>query len=196
MNAASNPRSPVPWFMALLLLVIAGCVMPGDSASPAGLPVPRSPGQNLIRNGDFAHGLESWSTIGAGPNAYHPEDPGRATFSPEDGAVSIKILNQGTSIWSVMFYQSVPFEKGVTYDISFEAESDSGITVTSNVCQDATWLNFSGDRSFKLTHSLSGYTYQFTMAKDGQALFQLCLGRSGAGWVRFGHIVIRKSAGA
>jgi Carbohydrate binding domain len=195
MNAASNPRSLVPWTTVLLVLVIAGCVSPGDSASPAGLPVPRSSGQNLIRNGDFAHGLENWNTIGGGPNAYHPEDPGRAAFSPEDGALSIRIVNQGTSIWSVMFYQSVPFEKGVTYDISFEAGSDSGITVISNICQDGTWRNFSGDRSFKLTNSLSKFTYHFTMAEDGQALFQLCMGASGTGKVRFGHIAIRKSGG-
>jgi hypothetical protein len=174
--------------MACLVALVAGCTAP--QANPALVP---ARGPNLIRNGDFSGALENWGVIGDGPNAYHPDDPGRAVFNVRGGSLAIEITNQGISIWSVMLHQSVELEKGATYDVSFDAQSESGVQVVSNFCDDATWRNFSGNRSFRLTRSMSRYAYRFTMAGDGKALFQICLGISGTGRVRLGNIVVLKS---
>jgi len=195
MNPAPGPLSPVLGAMVCVLLLITGCATTRNPESQGDSAPVRGRGPNLIRNGDFARALENWRTIGDGPNTYHPGDPGRAAFRVEDGSLAIEIRDQGTSIWSVMLYQGVPFEKGATYDVSFEAGSDSGVRVVSNVTQDGTWRNYSGDRSFKLTGKMAAYTYHFTMSEDGEALFQLCLGTSGTGKVRLGSIAIRKWGG-
>jgi hypothetical protein len=181
--------------MVCALLLITGCATTRNPESQGNSAPARGRGPNLIRNGDFARALQNWSTLGDGPNTHHPDDPGRAAFKVEKGALSIEIRDQGISIWSVMLYQGVSFEKGATYDVSFEAESDSGVRVVSNVTQDGTWRNFSGDRSFKLTAAMTACTYHFTMSEGGEALFQLCLGTSGTGKVRLGSIAIRKRGG-
>lgn len=181
--------------MVCLLLLVVGCATTRNPESQGDSASARGRGPNLIRNGDFARALENWRTTGDRPNTYHPEDPGRAAFGIEDRSLAIEIRDQGISIWSVMLYQNVPFEKGATYDISFGAQSDSRVRIVSNVTQDGTWRNYSGDRSFKLTGEMTAYTYHFTMSEDGEALFQLCLGTSGTGKVRLGSIAIRKRGG-
>lgn len=157
---------------------------------PAPLPA-ASP--NLIKNGDLANSLEGWLTVGQGPNSYHPEDPGRADFKVENGVLQIAIRDQGISIWSIMVYQSAVFEKGAKYSVSFLAKSDSETQIISNVTQDGTWTNFSGDRTFKLTKTMTDYSYQFTMSESGPALVQFCLGKAGtAAKIYLDDVVVRK----
>ena len=180
--------------VACLILFVTGCATSQNPVSQAESTTTPTRNPNLIQNGDFNNSLEHWSTIGQGTNPYHPGDPGQAAFKIEDGLLGIEIQNQGVSIWSVMLYQSVLFEKGAAYDISFDAKSDSEIQIISNVSQDGTWANFSGDKRFKLTNVMSSYSYQFTMSEDGAALFQLCLGTAGTGKVYFDNIVIRKKS--
>jgi hypothetical protein len=147
---------------------------------------------NLIKNGDFKDTLKNWSTIGIGTNPYHPADPGRAAFTVENGMLSIDIKNQGTGIYSIMLYQSVYFEKGATYNLSFDAKSDTPIEIISNITQDGTWRNFSGDIKFTLTNTVSSYSYNCTINEDGAALFQFCLGGIGTGKIYVDNIVVMK----
>ena len=145
---------------------------------------------NLIQNGDFNDSLDHWLMNGVGPNPYHPTDPGRADFTIENGILTIDIKDQGVDLWSVMLYQSVYFEKGVTYNITFEAKSDFPCEIISNITQDNTWINFSGNREFNLTNSMTTYSYEFTMPQNGPALFQYYLGIIGTGKIYFDNIVI------
>jgi hypothetical protein len=147
---------------------------------------------NLIKNGDFSDSLNNWSLIGVGINPYHPADPGRADFTVNNGMISIDIKNQGIGIWSVMLYQSVNFEKGNIYTVSFDAKSDFPCQIISNITQDGTYNNFSGDKKINLTNIMSNYSYEFLMNSDSAALFQLCLGTLGTGKLYFDNIVVIK----
>jgi hypothetical protein len=113
---------------------------------------------NLIKNGDFIGSLDSWLCIGQGTNPYHPQDPGRAEFTVEKGVLKIVIKNQGTSAYSIMVYQSVLFEKGAAYVVSFDAMSDAPMPIVSNVTQDGTYRNFSGDVTLKITAKMTRYS--------------------------------------
>ncbi len=148
---------------------------------------------NLIKNGDFNSSLDGWSVIGQGTNPYHPEDPGRADFAVSNGVLSIDIKNQGTWEYSIMLYQSVLFEKGATYTVSFDAMADSSMQIISNITQDVTYKNYSGDKTFQLTTVMSSNTYQFTMTDSGATLFQFCLGNMGIRKIYIDNIVIKKS---
>ena len=178
---------------ACLIPFLAGCALNRNSITAAGTTTSK-PAQNpnLIKNGDFDCSLENWLTIGQEKNPFHPDDPGRAVFRIKKGMLEVEIKDQGISIWSVMLYQSIPFEKGATYDVSFDAKSDSETQIISNVAEDVTWTNLSGDKKFRLTHVMSSYSYQFIMSKDGAALFQLCLGMAGTGKIYIDKIVMRK----
>jgi len=147
---------------------------------------------NLIQNGDFSDDLNNWLKIGVGTNPYHPADPGRAGFTIENGVLSIDITNQGTGIYSIMLYQSVYFEKGDTYKISFDAKADNSCQIISNITQDNTWTNFSGDVKFNLSNTMSNYSYECTMNQDGPALFQFCLGAIGKSKIYFDNIIVVK----
>jgi hypothetical protein len=147
---------------------------------------------NLIQNGDFKDSLNNWTMIGVGTNPYHPADPGRANFTVENGKLVIDITNQGTGIYSIMLYQSTYFEKETTYTVSFDAKADAPCKIISNVTQDGTWANFSGDKKFDLTNTMTGYSYEFKATQDGAALFQFCLGAIGTGKMYFDNIVVMK----
>ncbi len=175
---------PIVW----LAFSLAGCagarILPTASQD--------APSVNVLKNGDFKSSLEYWSTIGQGVNPYHPADPGRADFQIDQGKLEIGITNPGVDVWSVMVYQSVVLEKGSTYRISFEASSTPDLTITSNITQDVTWTNISGDHIFPLTSILSNYSYEFTMSIQGAALLQFALGDIGIGRITLKNVVIVK----
>jgi hypothetical protein len=150
-------------------------------------------GASLITNGNFSSSLQSWYTVGEGTNRFHPEDPGRAKFTVQNGILQIDIHDQGNTIWSVMLYQSAQFEKGANYTVSFRAKADFEPHITANVSQDVTYTNFSGDRKFKLTNAMQHYSYSFTMNEQGPALVQFCLGHTGKGKIYLTDIAVTRT---
>jgi hypothetical protein len=184
--------------LAAFILMAASLLNPvchgqNQSSSKPASEAPKNSNASLIQNGDFSRGLESWLIIGQGVNSYHPEDPGRAGFSVQNGVLRIDIRNDGISIWSVMLYQSTQFEKGATYTVSFRAKSDYETEIVANVVQDVTYKDFSGDRKFKLAGAMHDYSYQFTMSEDGPAVVQFCLGKAGTWAMYFSDIAVRKN---
>ncbi|HTX93148.1 MAG TPA: carbohydrate binding domain-containing protein [Anaerolineales bacterium] len=165
--------------LAGLLILLAGCV-------------PSKPISNLVKNGDFSRSMDGWLTIGQGTNPYHPGDPGRADYKVRNGWVEVDIRDQGFNTWSLILYQSVMFEKGATYTVSFDAKADPGLKIISNITQDISWRNISGDQSFQLTGKSTRYSYRFRMTEGGAALLQFCLGKAGIGKIYFDNIVIEK----
>ncbi len=146
--------------------------------------------KNMLTNADFSDSLKGWMVVGKGKNVYHPQDPGRAEFGAENGMLEIVITDQGISIWSIMLYQEVQFKKGAPYVVSFKAKSDAPRKMISNITQDHTWKNVSGDKSFQLNEEIQEFSYQFVMTYDGAALFQFCLGLAGTGHVYIKDISI------
>jgi hypothetical protein len=168
--------------------ILVGVIVTLCMASKCTAAAPR----NLLENGDFQESLEHWIIIGNGTNPYHPEDPGRAAFEAKDGYLEISIRNPGKSIWSVMLCQSVVFEKGCSYRVSFTAKAESRFRIISNVTQDVTWTNFSGDNEFSLSAKPSDYSFEFTMSEGGPALVQFCLGSAGVGKVFIRNVALAK----
>jgi hypothetical protein len=149
---------------------------------------------NLLKNGDFSDSLKNWQTIGQGTNLYHPEDPGRADFNIENGVLEVKIKNPGNGIYSIMLYQPVLLKKDTTYIISFYAKSDSDISIISNLTQDVTWTNFSGDQKFELTNVMTNYSYKFKMTQNCEVLFQFCLGGKGPANIFLDSISLKRQS--
>jgi hypothetical protein len=145
---------------------------------------------NLAINGEFMETTKDWEIIGEGINPYHPEDPGRAAFSIEDGNLKINISDPGSSIWSIMLYQSIDFKKGHTYTIKFDARADEPTTMVSNITQDNTWVNYSGDQSFVLSTDMQTYSFEFVPKEDITALFQLCLGNDKKTTISLEHVLV------
>jgi hypothetical protein len=150
---------------------------------------------NLLKNWNFSDSLKNWQTIGQGTNPYHPEDPGRADFKIENGVLEVKIKNSGNGIYSIMLYQKISLYKDSSYVISFFAKSDFNLSIISNLTQDTTYDNFSGDQSFKLSNFRTKYSYKFKMTQHTcPVLFQFCLGGKGTGSIFLDSISLKKQS--
>ena len=170
----------------IAIAVLVGCTSIGEIQKKS----LNNTGNNLVKNGEFSETMKDWLIIGEGINHYHPEDPGRASFSIEDGILKVKIINPGISIWSIMLYQSIDFVKGHTYTISFDAKSEEQTTLVSNIVQDTTWINYSGDHTFVLSGSMKTYSYEYVASKNITALFQLCVGNDQATSIYLDNVLI------
>ncbi len=93
---------------------------------PAATPTPGAPENpadgNLLKNGDFASGKDSWiEAITA---------PGAASVSYEDKKAVFDITDVGTEDWNVQFKQEgITLEKGSTYTVKFKATSTAARTI-------------------------------------------------------------------
>lgn len=79
-------------------------------------------GANLLKNGDFAAGDQSWvSAVTA---------PGEAKVSFENKKAEFDISNVGTADWNVQLKQeNLTLEKGCTYKMKFKATSSAARTI-------------------------------------------------------------------
>jgi len=76
---------------------------------------------NLIVNGDFATGVSGWT-----PSAWSPDGSASGTASVVDGSLVYEVVNGGTETWNVQLFQTaVPFVKGMTYTLSFDASASA-----------------------------------------------------------------------
>lgn len=75
---------------------------------------------NLIVNGDFSDGTSGWT-----PSAWSPDGAAKGTASATGGSLSYLVTNGATETWNVQIFQTgVPFVKGVTYTLSFDASAN------------------------------------------------------------------------
>ena len=76
---------------------------------------------NLIVNGDFANGVSGWT-----PSAWSPDGSASGTASVTGGTFDYQVVNGGTETWNVQLFQTgVPFVKGITYTLSFDASASA-----------------------------------------------------------------------
>lgn len=86
------------------------------------LPFLAAPGafaENLVRNGDFSGGAESW-VLRLAPNT-------QATLVINEGEASILVVSSTASRWTINLEQALatPIRQGVTYQVSFDVRSDT-----------------------------------------------------------------------
>jgi len=106
---------------------------------------------NLIVNGDFSNGTAAWT-----PSAWSADGTAAGTPSVQNGVFSYAVTNGATDTWDVQIFQTgVPFVKGVTYDLSFDASASRarGIQVYAN--------EGAFDKAVNLDTASSTFTYTF-----------------------------------
>lgn len=106
---------------------------------------------NLILNGDFSNGTTGWT-----PSAWSQDGAAAGTPSVKDGVFQFAVTNGGSDNWNVQIYQTaVPFVKGTTYTLSFDASASQ--TRSINV-----YANLGAfDKPVSLGTDLKKYTYTF-----------------------------------
>lgn len=135
---------------------------------------------NYVNNGDFATVEElkdalNWVSMTA--------LGGEATASISDNAIKIATTNAGTVDYSVQLVQAgIPFEKGATYTVSFDASaSDSRTMKTSIKAPDHGYSEYMTSKTVDLTTDKKSYSYDFKMDRDSDANGRLEFNMGAAG---------------
>ncbi|MCB9495986.1 MAG: carbohydrate binding domain-containing protein [Fibrobacteria bacterium] len=127
---------------------------------------------NLIVNGDFSDGTTGWT-----PSAWSEDGTAAGTPSVREGAFTFEVTNGGTEGWNVQIFQTaVPFVKGTTYTLSFDASASQARTI--NV-----YANLGAfDKSVSLGTASKRYSYTFVSdsTQSGKLSFDIG-GKSAAG---------------
>lgn len=106
---------------------------------------------NLIVNGDFANGVSGWT-----PSAWSPDGSAAGKSSVVGGALSYQVTNGATETWNVQLFQTgVPFVKGLTYTLTFDASASAARDIQVYANQGA----FS--KAVALGTASKTYTYTF-----------------------------------
>ncbi len=80
---------------------------------------------NLITNGDFAAGVSGWT-----PSAWSEDGAAKGTATATDGSLTYVVTNGATETWNVQLFQTaVPFVKGVSYTLTFDAWANTARTI-------------------------------------------------------------------
>jgi len=128
---------------------------------PTSTPVPENPaGENLLKNGDFASGKDSWIEAVTAPGA--------ANISYEDKKAIFDITNVGTEDWNVQFKQEgITLEKGSTYTVKFKATSTADRTIKlAMMSTDGKYTWYGGEDIVLEAGKEKEVTVTFTMDKD------------------------------
>jgi endoglucanase len=120
----------------------------------------------MIRNGNFASGIDGWWTAGG-------------SIKAEDNYACMNISNPGANPWSVIFgHAGVGLEQGESYIISFDAYSDVDTQVKTLIQHEGPPYTHYFASETKLTPKKQSFTYEFTQteASDAGGEFQFQMG--------------------
>ena len=115
------------------------------------------PGQNVVLNGDFCQGQDSWTwEVGGSANA---------TWNIENGVSHFDITNGGIQISDVQLRQAgIRLVRGKEYVFEFDAWSDLPRFIEAKVGQDESpWTNYSKIGYSSITPNVTHFRYPFTM---------------------------------
>jgi mannan endo-1,4-beta-mannosidase len=125
---------------------------------------------NLIVNGDFSNGTTGWT-----PSAWSPDGAAAGTPSVQNGVFSFAVANGGPDTWDVQIFQTaVPFVKGATYTLSFDASASKArdIKVYANLG--------AFDKSVSLGTANAAYAYTFVSDSTESGKLSFDIGGPGA----------------
>ncbi|MHC4642157.1 MAG: aryl-sulfate sulfotransferase [Planctomycetota bacterium] len=132
------------------------------------------PGQNMVLNGDFCLGQDSWIWEVGGTAS--------ATWNIEDGVSHFDITSGGTVLPDVQLRQAgIRLVRGKQYVFEFDAWSDLPRIIEAKVGQDESpWTNYSKIGYSSITPNPSHFRYPFTMqdASDYNARVVFNMGTS------------------
>ncbi len=117
------------------------------------------PGQNMLANGDFSQGTNSWTFTVSGTAA--------AAWSIQNGVSHISITNGGTSLDDIQLLQGgKPLLVGNQYVLDFDAWAANSRYIDVNVVQNGEpYFNYSGIPPPFLTPNRAHFHYVFTMER-------------------------------
>jgi hypothetical protein len=120
---------------------------------------------NLIVNGDFSGGTSGWT-----PSAWSPDGAAQGTATVVNGGLAYAIANGGTDTWNVQIFQTaVPFLKGVSYTLSFEASASQARAIQVYANQGA----FSKPVTLGTTVAKYDYTFVSDSTESGKLSFDI-----------------------
>ena len=120
---------------------------------------------NLIVNGDFSNGTTGWT-----PSAWSQDGAAAGTATVTSGALTYAVTNGATATWNVQLFQTaVPFVKGATYTLSFEASASKVRDIQVYANQGA----FSKAVTLGTTNKTYGYTFVSDSTESGKLSFDI-----------------------
>ena len=150
---------------------------------------------NYIKNSTFAEAEDltdgtNWKFITA--------LDGAATAEIKDNSMVIKTENAGTVDYSVQLVQAnVPFEKGATYEVSFDAKASENRKMNVDVkAPDRGYQSYMKTLVPELTTEMKHFSTQFVMKADSDVngRLEFNMGNAGSGDIVLKNVVVRKTA--
>ncbi len=132
---------------------------------------PERPEGDFLLNGDFSQGTAGWDDA---DNGFYVADGAALTLTAEEGVLVAEVVAGANTFTPRFGQQNVPFEQGVTYEISFDAKSSVEKTINLQVGELIDGPPYFND--FKtnitiqrvITTEWATYSYKFTMNEENQ----------------------------
>ena len=150
---------------------------------------------NYIKNSTFAEAEDltddtNWKFITA--------LDGAATAEIKDNSMVIKTENAGTVDYSVQLVQAnVPFEKGATYEVSFDAKASENRKMNVDVkAPNRGYQSYMKTLVPELTTEMKHFSTQFVMKADSDVngRLEFNMGNAGLGDIVLQNVVVKKTA--
>ena len=150
---------------------------------------------NYIKNSTFAEAEDltddtNWKFITA--------LDGAATAEIKDNSMVISTENAGTVDYSVQLVQAnVPFEKGATYEVSFDAKASENRKMNVDVkAPNRGYQSYMKTLVPELTTEMKHFSTQFVMKADSDVngRLEFNMGNAGSGDIVLKNVVVRKTA--
>ena len=150
---------------------------------------------NYIKNSTFAEAEDltddtNWKFITA--------LDGAATAEIKDNSMVIKTEKAGTVDYSVQLVQAnVPFEKGATYEVSFDAQASENRKMNVDVkAPDRGYQSYMKTLVPELTTEMKHFSTQFVMKADSDVngRLEFNMGNAGSGDIVLQNVVVKKTA--
>ena len=150
---------------------------------------------NYIKNSTFAEAEDltdgtNWKFITA--------LDGAATAEIKDNSMVIKTENAGTVDYSVRLVQAnVPFEKGATYEVSFDAKASENRKMNVDVkAPNRGYQSYMKTLVPELTTEMKHFSTQFVMKADSDVngRLEFNMGNAGSGDIVLQNVVVKKTA--
>lgn len=150
---------------------------------------------NYIKNSTFAEAEDltddtNWKFLTA--------LDGAATAEIKDNSMVISTENAGTVDYSVQLVQAnIPFEKGATYEVSFDAKASGNRKMNVDVkAPDRGYQSYMKTLVPELTTEMKHFSTQFVMKADSDVngRLEFNMGNAGSGDIVLKNVVVRKTA--
>ncbi len=150
---------------------------------------------NYIKNSTFAEAEDltddtNWKFL--------TTSDGAATAEIKDNSMVISTENSGTVDYSVQLVQAnIPFEKGATYEVSFDAKASGNRKMNVDVkAPDRGYQSYMKTLVPELTTEMKHFSTQFVMKADSDVngRLEFNMGNAGSGDIVLKNVVVRKTA--